>query len=360
MQKKFIGIIGVVMVWSMAFVVSAAQPEKGILYTRPIESVIFSHSDHLQKGTTCATCHSGLFAMEALKAQSSKDFTMDSLYKGKYCGACHNGKKAFASDTQCARCHVGSRYPAPQKETPVYKDSVTLGKGGEGVPFHHGKHLKKANCSSCHPSLFAPEAGAARIRMADHSQNKYCFACHDEQGKGTFSRNDCNRCHVKAMPAPQEAILYGKGAKAVSFKHEKHQIKAGCTACHPKLFAYRKGEVKLDFDDHINRKACFSCHAKKDGSASYSCNVCHKDKPAIKATYYPDTLKYETKMQNIYFHHESHAVFACNLCHPKPFAMKKGKTDMNMTEMMKGKTCGTCHNGTKAFSVRDCARCHKK
>jgi len=360
MQKRLIVIVSAFMILSAACAVQAAEPARGILYTQPLGSVIFSHSDHLQKGTTCASCHSGLFEMEALKVEKNKDFTMDSLYKGKYCGACHNGKKAFASDTQCARCHVGVNYPVPQKDVPAYKASVMVGKGDAGVTFNHEKHLKKGKCISCHPSLFEPKEGASKIRMADHTANKYCFTCHDQQGKGTFAQNDCSRCHVKAMPAPQDAILYGKGAKAVSFKHEKHQIKTGCTTCHPKLFAYRKGEVKINFDDHANRKACFTCHAKKDGSASYSCNVCHKDKPAIKATFYPDTLTYKTTMQNIYFHHESHAVFACNLCHPNPFAMKKGKTDMNMKDMMKGKTCGICHNGAKAFSVRDCARCHKK
>lgn len=360
MQKRLVVIISTLMIFGLALAAHAAEPAKGILYTKPVESVIFSHSDHLQKGTTCASCHSGLFEMEALKAQKNKDFTMDSLYKGKYCGACHDGKKAFASDTQCARCHVGANYPAPQKDTPAYKASVTLGKGDAGITFHHDKHLKKANCLSCHPSLFEPKEGTAKIKIADHSSNKYCFGCHDDKGKGAFSRNDCNRCHTKAMPAPTDAILYGKGAKAVSFKHEKHQVKAGCATCHPKLFTYRKGEAKIDFNDHANRKSCFTCHAKKDGTAFYSCNLCHKDKPAIKATFYPDTLNYKTKMQNVYFHHESHAVFACNLCHPNPFAMKKGKTDMNMAEMMKGKTCGMCHNGTKAFSVNNCSRCHKK
>jgi c(7)-type cytochrome triheme protein len=285
---------------------------------------------------------------------------MASLYKGKYCGACHNGKNAFASDTQCARCHVGARYPVPQKDEPDYKKKVTLGKSEQKIVFHHDQHLKKAKCATCHPSLFVPKEGAAVIKMADHASRKYCFGCHDEKGTLTFSRNDCNRCHTKTMPVPQEAILYGKGAKAVSFKHDKHQLKAGCGACHPKLFAYRKGNTKIDFNDHVNRAACFVCHAKKDGTAFYNCNLCHKDKPAIKTSYYPDTLSYKTKMQNVYFHHESHAGFACTVCHPNPFAMKKGKTDMNMAEMMKGKTCGMCHNGARGFSVNDCARCHKK
>jgi c(7)-type cytochrome triheme protein len=339
----------------------AAQPAHGILYTKPLEAVIFSHQDHVQKGTTCGACHSGLFEMEALHAQNQKDFTMDSLYKGKYCGACHNGKKAFASDTQCARCHVGSGVAVPQKETPAYKTSVLLGKGERGVVFNHESHLKKTSCRTCHNTLFKPSEGSTVVGMADHSGGKFCFTCHDQKGKNTFSWNDCNRCHKKSPAAPKETIKYGKGAKAVSFQHESHQLKAGCKACHPKLFAYRRSEVKIDFNDHADGKSCFTCHASKNGSAFYDCNRCHKDKPAVKKpAYYPGTLKYKTPMQNVYFHHASHAVFACNQCHPQPFAVKKGQTKMMMSEMLNGKTCGICHNGTKSFSARDCGRCHKK
>lgn len=340
--------------------VTAGEPDKGILYTKPLPSVIFTHQQHFFKGVTCATCHSGLFEMEALNAQTHKDFNMDSLYKGKYCGACHNGKKAFASDTQCARCHVGANATVPQKEVPAYKMSVNLGKGESGVVFNHEPHLKKAGCRNCHSSVFQPKEGADKISAADHNQAKYCFICHDQKGKNGFSSNDCSRCHKKSLVAPTEAIKYGKGDKAVVFKHEKHQLKAGCKACHPQTFAYRKVNVKIDFDDHTNRKACFICHAKKEGSATYNCNVCHKDKPAVTATSYPDTLKYKTKWQNVYFHHESHAAFACNECHNNPFAMNKGKTNMNMTEMLRGKTCGICHNGTKAFNTKECLKCHKK
>ncbi len=57
----------------------------------------------------------------------------------------------------------------------------------------------------------------------------------------------------------------------------------------------------------------------------------------------------------------------CNDCHPKIFAMKgpgkEGSVKMTMKDMNEGKFCGTCHNGTKAFSTKEaphCAKCHKK
>jgi len=53
----------------------------------------------------------------------------------------------------------------------------------------------------------------------------------------------------------------------------------------------------------------------------------------------------------------------CAACHPAVFKMKKGSDAITMKDINDGKFCGTCHNGTKAFSAKDaanCAKCHKK
>ena len=79
-----------------------------VVYTKPVKAVIFSHKAHVEDmGMSCEMCHPDLFMMSNLAAQENDDFTMQSLYDGKYCGSCHNGSWAFASDTQCARCHIG-------------------------------------------------------------------------------------------------------------------------------------------------------------------------------------------------------------------------------------------------------------
>ncbi len=79
-----------------------------VIYTEPVKSVIFSHAIHVEEiGLSCQMCHPDLFMMSNLQAQENDDFIMQSLYDGKYCGACHDGSWAFASDTQCARCHIG-------------------------------------------------------------------------------------------------------------------------------------------------------------------------------------------------------------------------------------------------------------
>lgn len=53
----------------------------------------------------------------------------------------------------------------------------------------------------------------------------------------------------------------------------------------------------------------------------------------------------------------------CNDCHTKVFPMKKKDGEFKMADMEAGKACGACHNGEKAFSVKDkanCGKCHKK
>jgi c(7)-type cytochrome triheme protein len=54
----------------------------------------------------------------------------------------------------------------------------------------------------------------------------------------------------------------------------------------------------------------------------------------------------------------------CADCHTKPklFEMKKGGAKVTMAAMNEGKSCGACHDGKKAFSVKapvDCVKCHQ-
>ncbi len=54
----------------------------------------------------------------------------------------------------------------------------------------------------------------------------------------------------------------------------------------------------------------------------------------------------------------------CADCHKSGiFKMKKGGDTITMKDINEGKFCGACHNGTKAFGVKDaanCTKCHKK
>lgn len=64
------------------------------------------------------------------------------------------------------------------------------------------------------------------------------------------------------------------------------------------------------------------------------------------------------------FSHENHVVGAglkCQDCHAKLYTNAKQHKAVTMKAMEQGKSCGTCHNGKKAFSVKQsCESCHKK
>lgn len=64
------------------------------------------------------------------------------------------------------------------------------------------------------------------------------------------------------------------------------------------------------------------------------------------------------------FSHEAHVAGAglnCKDCHDKLYTNAKQHKKITMKQMQKGKSCGTCHNGKTAFSVKgNCAKCHKK
>jgi c(7)-type cytochrome triheme protein len=74
------------------------------------------------------------------------------------------------------------------------------------------------------------------------------------------------------------------------------------------------------------------------------------------------TLK--NKGGDVVFSHEAHVDGmgqACTECHDKFYLSKGQHKAVTMKQMQAGKSCGACHNGKKAFSVKgNCAKCHKK
>lgn len=74
------------------------------------------------------------------------------------------------------------------------------------------------------------------------------------------------------------------------------------------------------------------------------------------------TLK--NKRGDVVFSHDNHVEgmsLACTECHDKLYTSSKKHKGVTMKQMQKGKSCGACHNGKKAFSVKgDCSKCHKK
>ena len=255
-----------------------------IIYTKPLKSVLFSHQLHVEeRGLGCDMCHPKPFEMSALQAQENADFTMDSLYKGKYCGACHNGMMAFASSSQCARCHIGVKGhdTAMQKikDNPSAgkaqgpKDAIVLGQGDAAVKFMHDSHTQMFKCGECHTKLFAFKKGQDKITMAGIYAGKHCGACHN--GKKASSSSDCAKCHPKT-PAPKTDLVYKpEGIGLVKFSHEFHTQAFGCKDCHNKIFSMKKGGKKMTMDAMNAGKQCGACHDGKKATAVTECAKCH-------------------------------------------------------------------------------------
>ncbi|MDH4162360.1 MAG: hypothetical protein OEW15_06680 [Nitrospirota bacterium] len=80
-------------------------------------------------------------------------------------------------------------------------------------------------------------------------------------------------------------------------------------------------------------------------------------------------VTYEPKgAGKVVFQHEYHVNLKgmkCNSCHYKTFQMRGGESQykMDMATLTKGMFCGSCHDGKKAFAVKDaasCKHCHKE
>ena len=51
----------------------------------------------------------------------------------------------------------------------------------------------------------------------------------------------------------------------------------------------------------------------------------------------------------------------CTECHDKLYTSVKYHEKHEMNQLMHGDSCGTCHNGNRAFSVHgNCKKCHRK
>ncbi len=86
---------------------------------------------------------------------------------------------------------------------------------------------------------------------------------------------------------------------------------------------------------------------------------------AVAATGGGDLTFKPQNAKPVIFSHEEHVnvkELKCSACHNHTFQMGKDEDKMDMSKMTKGLFCGHCHNGTKAFDVKDkanCGRCHK-
>lgn len=76
-----------------------------------------------------------------------------------------------------------------------------------------------------------------------------------------------------------------------------------------------------------------------------------------------DILFKVKNMGDVTFSHDLHVAsfgMKCTNCHDATFTTKEKHKHVTMADMENGKSCGTCHDGKKAFDVKsNCNKCHK-
>ena len=303
---------------------------RDVVYTpKNSGKVVFSHGEHITKkdmNKNCRACHDAIFDIKKKKRS-----TMADMAKGQSCGACHTGGKVF-SLAECARCHQS-------------KEIVFNVKATGPTRFSHKSHLAASvDCGVCHPTLFKT-VSTKRFTMADMKKGKSCGACHN--GKKAFSVDTCVTCH------PVKEITYQvKETGPTHFSHSVHLSVAQCSECHPKTYSPTQKNKRVGMAAMTQGKSCGMCHNAKQAFSVKECSKCHPVRE----------LKYEEKSTgDVLFSHTFHTgLYTCTDCHSSLYKTARSTAKISMTEMEKGKSCGQCHDGKSAFSVKEkCEVCHK-
>ena len=216
------------------------------------------------------------------------------------------------------------------------------------VIFSHKNHIRQKkmahNCKACHDTIY-PFKVKASYTMADMEKGKSCGACHD--GQSAFALKECARCHQA-----NEITFAVQATGPTRFSHKKHlAAEPDCAACHPALFAagHNKPATMAEMKQG---KSCGACHNGKMAFSIDNCTSCHPVKDRIYAI---------KGGGNVTFSHGFHTGrYQCGTCHTRLYAISHSKSKVSMKTMEKGRSCGACHDGKAAFSVKaNCASCHK-
>jgi c(7)-type cytochrome triheme protein len=164
------------------------------------------------------------------------------------------------------------------------------------------------------------------------------------------------------------SVLYGRWIKdkvylqtdsvgKVEFSHYTHMemesVGKNCPTCHNNVFhIVTKKNPAFTMAEMADGKSCGFCHnGKKAFSVSGDCTTCHAGDVEIN---YGASGK-------VVFGHSAHTeMFACDECHSDLFVAERNSNQVGMKKMEGGESCGACHDGETAFSVKsDCGNCHQ-
>ena len=180
-------------------------------------------------------------------------------------------------------------------------------------------------CSGCHVQQFAD------------NKNPICSICHTETG-------------LKRFP-PLRSF-------GMRFSHSVHARQANCAVCHKPT---RQGVAFSVPSGRAGHTTCFQCHTPNREIAGRNignCNVCHQ--PGR-----PPGNQEWSRAFALNFKHSDHGQsrrLNCASCHTVGSGRQIISPAATMHFPPKGKSCGACHNGERAFgsdNFANCKRCHE-
>jgi len=228
------------------------------------------------------------------------------------------------------------------------KDITYTTKDAGRVVFSHKSHLgnktrttSNLSCKTCHESS---KLNTRHYTMAEMEKGKSCGACHN--GAKAFALAKCIRCHKV-----KEITYKVKETGKVAFSHTGHLRTMQCDSCHNKIFKAGPNP-RTTMAQMEKGKSCGACH---NGKGAFKLNECVKCHPVKEKTY---TV---ADAGNVLFSHNFHTgMYSCPECHPSLYLPVKGNQTVTMSQMEAKKSCGACHDGSSAFTVKEnCEKCHQ-
>lgn len=234
------------------------------------------------------------------------------------------------------------KWKAEHKPGPVEKEvPVIASLKDSGLP-----------CFRCHAyEKFAGEAAGKFSHEKHIGFGVHCNQCHlmKPHKEMALNKETCNNCHNMTT------IAFTSSGMNVTFSHQNHAKRSGCSACHPSVFQMKKGGNRITMEEMYKGNNCGKCHNGKAAFSAKDCAKCHNISALGKDFTYPSS-----GMSAAVFSHQVHTgMFECSNCHTAIFKYKKGGSGMKMDDLYQGKFCGKCHNGEAAFASTECQNCHK-
>jgi len=220
---------------------------------------------------------------------------------------------------------------------------------------HSSSNHSRLPCLLCHRR----ETNAPIPRRPGGSGHLPCAGCHAQQ----FTNSDspiCTICHTDVKSGTLKSFPRLQSFR-MKFDHPRHLSmgSVSCATCHRPS----RGGVAMSIPSGFNaHTTCYRCHtprAQSGGRDISSCGTCHQlggysrtpeSAPAFRVS----------------FNHSKHQKVTCNECHQVRAGMPQRRQvsapePLNHHATGRGQSCGTCHDGKRAFGGDDfstCKRCH--